>query len=83
VYACNVGANIPCASKADTNKTPTAGEVDYCKQNPASDFIPAVVTGHATVYEWACKNGAPEITKQALQVDAQGYPAAFWYKLTQ
>ncbi len=81
VYACNVGANIPCESKAETSKTPTQGEVDYCKQNPNTDFIPAYVTGHATIYEWACKNGAPEIVKQVLDVDAEGYPAQFWYEI--
>src|SRR6185295_18652559 len=81
VYACNVGANIPCGSKADTNKTPTQGETDYCKQNPNVEFIPAFVTGHETVYEWACKNGVPEIVKQALEVDAQGFPKEFWYEI--
>jgi iron complex transport system substrate-binding protein len=82
VYACNVGANIPCESKADTNKTPTQAERDYCQQHPTADNIPAFVTGHATVYEWACKSGTPEIVKQLLQVDAQGYPKDFWYEIS-
>lgn len=82
VYACNVGANIPCDSKADTVKTPTQGETEYCQQNPNAEFIPAFVTGHATIYEWACKNGIAEITKQLLEVDAQGYPKQFWYEIS-
>ncbi|HZQ07747.1 MAG TPA: ABC transporter substrate-binding protein [Anaerolineae bacterium] len=81
VYACNVGANIPCDSKADTNKTPMQAMNDYCKQNPNTDFIPAVVTGHSTVYEWKCQNGAAQVGKQLLDVDAQGYPAQFWYEI--
>jgi len=81
VYACNVGANIPCDSKADTNKTPTLAMNDYCKQNPNSDFIPAVVTGHSTVYEWSCQNGAAQVGKQILDVDAQGFPVQFWYEI--
>jgi hypothetical protein len=82
VYACFVGANLPCEEKANTDRTPTQEEKDYCQQNPTSDFIPAAVTGHNTVYEWRCTNGAPEIVKQVFQVDAQGYIADFWYKIS-
>ena len=51
VYACNVGANLPCESKADVNKEPTEGMDQYCKENAGSDFIPMNVTGHSTVYD--------------------------------
>jgi hypothetical protein len=81
VYACFVGANLPCETKADTNRTPTQAETDYCNQNPSSDFIPAVVTGRATVYEWRCTDGAPEIVKQITQPDAQGFLSDIWYKI--
>ena len=81
VYACFVGANLPCESKADMSKTPNDAENDFCKQNPNSDFIPAAATGHETVYEWRCTDGAPAIVKQAVQTDAQGFLADFWYKL--
>jgi hypothetical protein len=82
VYGCFVGANIPCESKANVDRTPTQAETDFCKQNPNSDVIPAAVTGHETVYEWQCQNGAPTIARQVLQVDAQGYPVQFWYELS-
>jgi hypothetical protein len=82
VYACFVGANLPCETKADTSRTPTQAEIDYCKQNPSSDFIPAVVTGRATVYEWRCTNGEPEIVKQITQPDAQGFLSNIWYKIS-
>lgn len=81
VYACFVGANIPCDAKADTDKTPTPAMDDFCQQNPTADVIPAAVTGHATVYAWSCKDGKPAIDKQVQQVDAQGYQTDFWYKL--
>ena len=81
VYGCFVGANLPCTSKANTDRTPTAAENDYCKANPNSDFIPAAVTGHDTVYEWRCQNGGPEIAKQVFQVDSSGYISEIWYPL--
>jgi len=81
VYGCFVGANLPCTDKANTDRTPTAGENDYCKANPNSDFIPAAVTGHNTIYEWRCQNGGPEIVKQVFQVDSSGYISNFWYPL--
>ncbi len=82
VYGCFVGANLPCDSKANVDKTPTAEEADFCKANPNADVIPAVVTGHETVYEWRCNNDAPEIVKQVAQVDARGYMTDIWYQLS-
>ena len=81
VYACFVGANLPCDEKANTDRTPTQAEKDFCTQNPNSDFIPAVVTGHNTVYEWICKDGQPEIARQIAQVDQQGFLANIWYEI--
>ncbi|MBN1135772.1 MAG: hypothetical protein JXM73_04260 [Anaerolineae bacterium] len=82
VYACFVGANLPCEAQANTDRTPTQEEIDFCQANPSSDFIPAVVTGRETVYEWRCRDGAPEIVKQVFQPDAQGFLSEIWYKLS-
>jgi hypothetical protein len=79
VLACTVGANLPCMEKASTDRTPTQEEKDFCQANPAAEVIPAAVTGRATVYEWRCTNGAPEIVQQFAQVDAQGYLKDIWY----
>jgi hypothetical protein len=81
VYACFVGANLPCDAKANTDRTPTQDEIDFCQANPDSDFIPAVVTGRETVYEWRCSGGEPEIVKQVFQPDAQRYLSDIWYKI--
>jgi len=81
VWACFVGANLPCSEKADTSRTPTSEMEDFCKDNPTSDFIPAAVTGHATVYEWRCTNGVPEIVKQLAEPDAQGFLSDIWYEI--
>jgi Tol biopolymer transport system component len=82
VYACNFGANLPCDSKANTDKTPAPEMEDYCKANPDSDFIPMSVTGHATIYTWRCAKDAPELLEQIDKVDAAGYLASIWYPIS-
>lgn len=82
VYACFVGANLPCDARANTDRTPTSAETDFCRQQPAADVIPAYVTGHDTVYAWRCTDGTPVIVQQVFQVDAQGFIADIWYPIT-
>jgi hypothetical protein len=82
VWACFVGANLPCTEKADTSRTPTPDMEDFCKANPSSDFIPAYVTGRATVYEWRCTDNSPEIVKQIVEPDAQGFQSNIWYEVS-
>ena len=82
VYACTVGANLPCTAKADTSRTPTAAETEFCTANPNADVVPAAVTGRETVYEWRCKDGAPEIVRQIFTPDARGFISDFWYALS-
>ncbi|MCA1554630.1 MAG: hypothetical protein LC737_09660 [Chloroflexi bacterium] len=81
VFACNFGANLPCTTKANMDQTPTAALNDFCKTKPQSGFIPAVVTGRATVYEWRCANGVAEVARKRTQPDAQGYLSDIWYEI--
>ena len=83
VWACNVGANLPCGSKADTSDVPTEGMFAFCQENLNSDFIPAYATGRQTIYQWHCVNDTPEVIKQVFEVDAQGYQVDFWYEIPQ
>jgi hypothetical protein len=78
VYACNFGANIPCDSKANTDRTPTQEMIDYCQQFPDDEFIPMSVTGHAVIYSWHCVKDKPEILDQIDTVDEAGYQSRFW-----
>ena len=80
VLACAYGANIPCDSKARTSRVPTGPIRDYCRQNPNSDGVPMVVTGHDTVIAWRCDGTHPAVAG-ADKVDAQGYAAAYWTKV--
>lgn len=81
VWVCHFGANLPCAEKADTSQAPAPAMQDYCRTHPTAEAIPAAVTGRATVYEWACKDGKPEVVKQLFTADPQGYLAEFWVEL--
>ena len=81
VYACNVGANIPCMEKADLSRTPSAPMAAYCKANPGASVIPAYVTGRATVYTWRCEGSTAVIERQVNQPDARGFLARFWYEI--
>jgi hypothetical protein len=82
VYACFVGANLPCDSKANTDQAPSTAEVDFCKANPAADNIPAATTGHDTIYAWRCSQGKPQIAKQVFQVDPRDFIAEIWYAIS-
>ena len=81
-YTCQVGANIPCMTKANNSKHPNQGMKNWCKQNKNSAFIPAYATGRASIYEWQCKHGLPQIKRQIFTVDQQGFIAEFWHKAT-
>ena len=82
VYACNVGANLPCQERADMSKEPNKGMLNYCGENPDAEIIPMYASGKATVYEWKCDNGTPEIVKQIAETDKNGYIKDIWYKIT-
>ena len=82
VWACFIGANIPCTAKANTSQTPTPEMVNFCKEQPNADVIPASVTGRETVYEWCCKNGTPKVVKQVFKPDARGFISDFWYEIS-
>lgn len=81
VLACHFGNNIPCLEKADTGRTPTFAMREFCAADPASEVIPAYVTGRATVYQWRCTGGAPVIVKQLLTPDPRGFLAEFWHEV--
>lgn len=81
VYACNVGANLPCQEKANVSKEPNDSMLNYCGENPDAEFIPMYASGRTTVYEWKCDNGTPEIAKQIAETDKAGYIKSIWYEI--
>lgn len=79
LMGCTVGANLVC-DKADMRRT-LPGATAWCRQNPGSQFIPMVATGHATIYSWSCKGNRAVAGKPVVAVDPQGYIADNWKKL--
>lgn len=80
LMACAVGANLPCG-KANASRAPGEGIVNWCRDNPDAAFVPAVATGHDTIYEWKCSGGVPQVARQILHVDARGFVTEFWKTL--
>ena len=81
VYACAVGANLPCQEKADVSREPSMPIVRFCRQNPGADVVPAFVTGRATVFAWRCAGGAPAIARQIATPDPQGFLSNIWHEI--
>lgn len=81
VYACVVGANLPCEAKADVSEDPSAEMTRFCEANPDAEAIPAAVTGRETVFAWSCEGGEAVVERQVFQVDERGFIAEIWYRL--
>lgn len=79
VYACFVGANLPCG-KADI-ATHQPAITKWCSQNPNADFVPAYVTGHETAYIWRCTKGQADIIPPSAGLDTQGYFTDYWRRV--
>jgi hypothetical protein len=77
-WLCNYGANLVCA-KVDISRTST-GAQRYCRENPGSEVVPMVATGHATIYSWECIGNKPRI-KSSVTVDSRGFIAHQWKRL--
>jgi len=77
VLVCTTGANLPCGP-ANTSRTPGPGVVAWCRDNPDAAMVPAVASGHDTIYEWVCRDGVAQIARQALKVDPRGFIVEFW-----
>jgi hypothetical protein len=80
VMVCTAGANLPCGP-ANTNRVPKSGVVDWCRDHPNAASLPAVVVGHDTIFVWQCRDGAPHIARQILDVDDQGFIKQYWKEL--
>jgi hypothetical protein len=81
LWACTVGANLPCEERADLRRTPTPGMDEFCRQHPGADNIPYAVTGRATVWDWRCRGTVPTAEGQIIQADPRGFFTHIWYPL--
>ena len=81
VYVCEVGANIPCDSKAD-RATHNAGADSYCRENRDAAAVPAYAAGHETIYEWHCKAGLAVRGRPSARLDRRGFRVDFWHRIS-
>jgi hypothetical protein len=79
VMLCNEGANLPCG-KANLSKI-LPGAAAWCKDNPNTNFIPMVATGHDTLYRWRCVKGVATPGAPLSDVDPRGFFADDWKAL--
>jgi hypothetical protein len=79
-----VQGNSPQCGKADTSKVPTKAMRDFCAETPNSEVIPLSVIGHENpmIFEWSCQGKEPKLGRAIFKVDAQGYPAELWEKVS-
>jgi hypothetical protein len=80
VLVCTTGANLPCG-QANTSRSPGPGAIAWCRDHPDAAFVPAVATGHDTIFAWRCQGGAPRIVRQVHTVEAHGFITEYWKKL--
>jgi len=81
VYACFVGANLPCDAMADTSEAASTEMAEFCESNPDAEAIPANVAGRETVFAWTCAGSEAVVERQVFQVDDRGFIAEIWYRL--
>jgi len=79
VLLCTTGANLPCGPADASRSLPGASR--YCSENPGSPFIPAFVTGHATIYRWRCAGSEAIAVEPVEALDGQGFAKRFWKPL--
>lgn len=79
VYACFVGANLPCG-KADLAINRPAITA-WCEKNRNIDFVPAYITGHDTAYDWHCIKGQARIEPPSAALDVRGFFKAYWRRV--
>jgi hypothetical protein len=81
VFVCAIGANIPCAAKADLARR-NVGADTYCQDNPEARLVPAYATGHETLYAWSCSLGHALAGKRMAKLDPRGYRIDIWHPVT-
>lgn len=79
LLACSIGANLVCGPADPRRSIPAANA--WCANNPGAAVVPAVVTGHATLYSWTCRGGAAVPAAQVAHADRAGYLRENWRAL--
>jgi hypothetical protein len=76
VMVYNVGANLPCGKANQSRNLPAVDA--YCRANPGASFVPAFVTGHDTIWRFACAGTEARAAGPAAPLDGRGFFAQYW-----
>jgi hypothetical protein len=76
MYACFIGANLPCG-KISTSPD-NAGASAFCREKPDAAIVPMVATGHDTLYDYRCRDGRAVVVRRLYQLDARGFARRLW-----
>ncbi len=76
--ACFVGANLPCGKLDRRAVIPAIAR--WCRGRP-DGLVPANVSGHASVWRWACSADRAVHLGAAWQVDRRGFARETWKPL--
>jgi uncharacterized protein YecT (DUF1311 family) len=76
VYACFIGANLPCSKISTDTRNPGADA--FCKDNPDADSVPMAATGHDTLYSYRCRKGRAETAGKLFDLDRRGFAKSLW-----
>jgi hypothetical protein len=79
VMGCSLGANLNCGKAATERRN--KGADAWCRENPNDQGVPAVATGHATVYEWHCVGTRAVPGRRVSPVDDRGFETMNWQVL--
>jgi hypothetical protein len=81
VYVCTVGANLPCASRANQAKQ-TRGAQSFCREHPDATDVPAYAVGHVSLYVWRCAAGQTVRGSAVATLDRRGFRTDIWHELS-
>lgn len=79
VLVCFVGANLPCVKMNASRDNPGADA--FCRSNPNQDGVPAVATGHDTIFSYRCRAGKAEVAGRIWELDKRGFARKLWTAL--
>ncbi len=75
VYVCQIGNGFSYDKPSTDRHNP--GAERFCRENPGADMVPMAVTGHGTIYGWAC-SGRRAVINYVERVDERGFRADMW-----
>jgi len=81
VLACSLALGIPCNERAGTSRIPSAAALRFCRTASEGAEVPVRIEGNTSIFVWRCHDGWPHVVGRRDEVDGQGFPARFWFKV--